>query len=322
MSLYVPCPIPWSCYVRAEALFDRRQGHGYAVRCEVLGLCSIPGRPLQVHVRLENGALWWRVPINMLLRDAGELLNGEGGPLDTFGLLPGLAIYAAHPSGMVPPLHHLQLWDCFDAPMQAYEVPGLAHRIMAYRRADEWVRGEYLFTVDWALDEYGDNGHKCGHVIAGEDGFYAVQPNNRVCSYDPATVTPFCETGRVPAFKVRTYNDSCEMRSEGTGDGYHYDSSGPGRDLVEFIREQNRGKPVSHGATPLPVRCGDCGWCHDASDEMPGSFACVHGESPETIEGSLILPAKQPPSWCPLRKAQHAALHLTHPRNATPERRP
>lgn len=242
MSLMVPVPIPWSCYLRAEALFDRQMGHGLAVRCEVLGLCSLPGRPLQVHVRLENGALWWRQPIN-------HLVHGPVAAVVSEQWSQQLDVMVFRTDAPALPLHELQLWDCFDGEMEAAEVGGLTGRMMAYRRGAEWMRGRYLFTVDWPHDEYGASGHKCGHLIACDDGTYALQPNNRVCAYDPATVTPFCETGKVPRFRVRTYNDSCELRREGTGDGYHYPiiTTMPGWNGVAAITDN---EPEPDSSTP------------------------------------------------------------------------
>lgn len=42
-------------------------------------------------------------------------------------------------------------------------------------------------------EEAGDDGHKCAHVIALDDGNFAAQPNNRIQWFCPAFVTPFKE---------------------------------------------------------------------------------------------------------------------------------
>lgn len=93
-------------------------------------------------------------------------------------------------------------------------------------RDRSWVGGQYLFTIDWFgyadAEEAGDSGHKCGHVIALDNGNFAMQPNNRIQWFSPAFVTPFEEK---PDYATNTRVWKVERETE-TSDGYFYDDVG------------------------------------------------------------------------------------------------
>ena len=66
-------------------------------------------------------------------------------------------------------------------------------------RRRQKYKGKYLFTLDWAAStDSGDTDylfsefpsqHKCGHVIAMDNGNFAIQPNNRLLLHDPSFTT-------------------------------------------------------------------------------------------------------------------------------------
>ena len=51
-------------YVRAEFLRNLEDSHGETFPCMIFGVCSIPGRVPMFHFMMEDGAVWWRMPIH------------------------------------------------------------------------------------------------------------------------------------------------------------------------------------------------------------------------------------------------------------------
>lgn len=89
------------------------------------------------------------------------------------------------------PLDELVLWDSFSYHVSATQFPYLKNRNMTFiSRRRQKYKGKYLFTLDWAAStDSGDTDylfseypsqHKCGHVIAMDNGNFAIQPNNRL----------------------------------------------------------------------------------------------------------------------------------------------
>ncbi len=80
-----------------------------------------------------------------------------------------------------------------------------------------------MFTLDWYgsedSEEAGDGGHKCAHVIALDNGNFAVQPNNRIQWFCPAFVTPF---QKKPDYLTNTSVWKVERETE-TSAGFYYE---------------------------------------------------------------------------------------------------
>jgi hypothetical protein len=81
-------------------------------------------------------------------------------------------------------------------------------------KTKKFIHGEYLFTIDWAhpdsniLDsEHSEipHEHKCGHVLALDNGNYAIQPNNRILWNVPS----FTTSTHWPDYKVQTTEVEC-----------------------------------------------------------------------------------------------------------------
>lgn len=171
----------FECLVRAEYLYNLQAHHGEFVRAACFGLSSLAGRALGFHVLLQDGTCFWRLPVSALCHKVGA---------------PHLV------------LDHLQLWDCF-----SYDVAVTLFGHLSERRCRVFLKdgndkahpGEYVFTVDWygsgPAEAGGDLGHKCAHLIALDNGCYALQPNNRVQFLDPAFVTPWKER---PDYRTNT----------------------------------------------------------------------------------------------------------------------
>lgn len=163
---------PIECHVRGNYLRDQRDSHHLTFPCVVFGVSSIPGRSPLFHFLMEDGALWWRMPISA---------------------------FCKHPDSPPADIHDLVLWNSFSPHITVTEFTAMRNMRMSYTtRHRETVTGKYLFTLDWhAPDDNTVNTgfstnpgqHKCGHVIERDDGNYAIQPNNRVRLHDPSITT-------------------------------------------------------------------------------------------------------------------------------------
>ena len=155
------------CQIRREYLYDLKDHHGEVEDCIIFGLASITGRPILFHAVMENGAVFYRLPISAFIQ-------------------PGFDVKKVPR----PRLDELELWNCFSyyPAITTYDI--LASQSGKYYGKDKkWHRGQYLFTVDWAHPESNivdtdhseiPHEHKCAHILALDDGNYAAQPNNKL----------------------------------------------------------------------------------------------------------------------------------------------
>jgi len=160
---------PIDCYVRGNFLRNQEDSHDKYFECVIFGVSSVQNRSPLFHFMMEDGGLWWRMPINAFCKEPGT---------------PEVD------------LHELVLWNSFSPNVAVTKFANLANLKMSYRdRNRNVVTGKYLFTLDWhnpesnRLDDgYSEtpNEHKCGHVIQRDDGNFAIQPNNRVRVFEPS----------------------------------------------------------------------------------------------------------------------------------------
>ena len=160
---------PIDCYVRGNFLRNQIDSHDEYFECVIFGVSSVQNRSPLFHFMMEDGGLWWRMPIN------------------AFCTKPGVPEVD---------LHELVLWNSFSPYVTVNKFANLTNLKMSYRdRNRNVVQGKYLFTLDWhnpdsnRLDDgYSEtpNEHKCGHVIQRDDGNFAIQPNNRVRVFEPS----------------------------------------------------------------------------------------------------------------------------------------
>ena len=156
-----------SAQVRREYLYDLSGHVGESENCIIFGMASITGRALLFHAIMENGAVFYRLPISAFIQPVFDVKK-----------VPR------------PRLDELELWNCFSyyPAITTYDL--LASQSGKYYGKDKkWHRGAYLFTVDWAHPESNivdtdhseiPHEHKCAHILALDDGNYAAQPNNRL----------------------------------------------------------------------------------------------------------------------------------------------
>ena len=163
---------PIECYVRGNFLRDQEDSHDQYFPCVIFGVSSVKGRSPLFHFLMEDGGIWWRMPINA---------------------------FCAKPDVPEEPIYNLVLWNSFSPHVAVTKFQNLNNMRMSYLdREKNKIPGKYLFTLDWhnpdsnILDDgYSENPgqHKCGHVIQRDDGNFAIQPNNRVKLYEPSFVT-------------------------------------------------------------------------------------------------------------------------------------
>ena len=54
--------------IRREYLYDLKAHHGEVEDCIIFGLSSITGRPILFHAIMENGAVFYRLPISAFIQ--------------------------------------------------------------------------------------------------------------------------------------------------------------------------------------------------------------------------------------------------------------
>ncbi len=153
--------------IRREYLYDLKEHHGEAEDCIIFALASITGRPILFHAIMENGAIFYRLPISAFIQKGYDVKEVPRMRLD-----------------------ELELWNCFSYYPSVTSFDILDGQSGKYIGKDKkWYAGAYLFTVDWAHPESNivdtdhseiPQEHKCAHILALENGNYAAQPNNRL----------------------------------------------------------------------------------------------------------------------------------------------
>ena len=188
---------PTYAQIKREYLYDLKKHHGEVEDCIIFGLSAITGRSILWHAIMENGAIFYRLPISAFIQKGFDPLRVPARRLD-----------------------ELQLWNCFSYYPSVHSFDILAGQA-----------GKYLFTVDFADPESNildtdhseiPHEHKCAHIIALDDGNFAAQPNNR-CIWD---IPSFTVKDSIPDWKVQTsewnVEDSRAWRTEDT-DKFFYE---------------------------------------------------------------------------------------------------
>ena len=184
--------------IRREFLYDLKDHHGEVEDCIIFGLASIAGRALLFHAIMENGAIFYRLPIHAFLQRGYKIDEVPRARLD-----------------------ELELWNCFSYYPAVTTFDILGGQSGKYLGKDKkWYKGHYLFTIDFAHPESNivdtdhseiPHEHKCAHVLALENGNYAAQPNNRVIWSIPC----FTVKDEIPYdWKTQTYDWTVENTTQ------------------------------------------------------------------------------------------------------------
>ena len=180
------------CQIRREYLYDLKRHHGEVEDCMVFGIASMSGRPLLFHALMENGGVYYRLPISAFIQHGFEAKD-----------VPRMQ------------LHELELWNCFSYYPNVIAFDALTTSGKYLGKDKKWYRGSYLFTIDWAHPDSNivdtdhsevPQEHKCAHIMALENGNYAAQPNNRILWHIPS----YTVRDEIPDWDVNTQNWSVE----------------------------------------------------------------------------------------------------------------
>ena len=195
--------------IRREYLYDLKKHHGEVEDCVVFGIASITGRPILFHAIMENGAIFYRLPISAFIQRGFDVKKVPRTRLD-----------------------ELELWNCFSyyPAITNFDIlDGQSGKYIDINKV--WHIGSYLFTVDWAHPESNivdtdhseiPHEHKCAHILALDNGNYAAQPNNRLIWSIPS----FTVKDEIPVdWKVQTsewnVEDDSKWKTEDS-DNYFY----------------------------------------------------------------------------------------------------
>ncbi len=120
--------------VRREYLYDLKGHHGEVEDCIIFGMASITGSAILFHAIMENGAVFYRLPISAFIQRGFDVKKVPRMRLD-----------------------ELELWNCFSyyPAITTYDI--LSGQSGKYIGKDKkWYYGNYLFTIDWAHPEVKD----------------------------------------------------------------------------------------------------------------------------------------------------------------------
>jgi hypothetical protein len=176
------------CRLRREFCYDLKSHKGEFDPCAVFMATSIPPRALMFTCMLDNGAQIARLPISAFVHsDTTEDLS----------------------------LDQLQLWGCFSYDVTVIECGYLKDLRCAVLLKDRtWRDGRYMMTFDWYgtpyADEPGEGGFKTAHLIALDNGQFALQPNNRMKWFEPSFITKPFDTP--PDYLTNSHVWHCETK--------------------------------------------------------------------------------------------------------------
>jgi hypothetical protein len=209
--------------VRREYLYDLSGHVGEAEDCVIFGMASISGKAILFHAIMENGAVFYRLPISAFIQRGFDVKEVPRMRLD-----------------------ELELWNCFSYYPSITTFDILASQTGKFIGKDKkWHPGSYLFTVDWAHPESNivdtehseiPHEHKCAHILALDDGNYAAQPNNRLIWSIPSLTV----RDEVPDWKVQTsewnVEDTGKWKTEDT-DKFFYEIEEKEKTVSELLQE-------------------------------------------------------------------------------------
>ena len=195
--------------IKREYLYDCKKHHGEVEDCIIFGMSSLTGRAILFHCIMENGAIFYRLPITAFIQRG---FKPESVPIKRLDELQLWNSFSYHPA--------VNCWDILGAASGKY-----------IGKDKKWHHGKYLFTIDWAHPDANmldtdhseiPHEHKCAHIIALDDGNYAAQPNNR-CIWD---LPSFTVKDNIPDWKVQTsewnVEDTGQWKTEDT-DNFFYE---------------------------------------------------------------------------------------------------
>ncbi len=118
---------PLYAQIRKEFLYDNKKHHGEVEDCILFGITSLTGRAILFHAIMENGAVFYRLPISAFIQRGFQPQTVPIKRLDELELWNSFSYYPA-----------ITTWDILTASSGKY-----------IGKDKKWYHGKYLFTVDW-----------------------------------------------------------------------------------------------------------------------------------------------------------------------------
>ena len=190
--------IPYiEAYVRNCYLYEDRTNEELT-KCYIFGVKAIINQPLLFHCQLENGVVWWSLPLSAFVWDkAFHLLSANEQER----------------------LSLLQYWNCQSNDVAVTVFTYLqGYTVDVFNRKKQWYRGTYLFTID---DYYSDNNAvpsgyaidsntKCFHIIKLDNGNIGAYPNNYLRWHNLNFCEPY-DKNNPPKYKSFNKQFNCEL---------------------------------------------------------------------------------------------------------------
>ena len=177
----------WKCFVRNEFLYNLERGFGEFTKAEIAGVQARKGRALMFHARLENGAMFWGLPLHALCQNT---------------------------SAKIWKIEDAYFWNALSYEISVNEFTLLKEApVRVFLRSKTLMPGEYMFTVDFynfltpKSHSEEPSEHKCVHIIALENGNYIGAPNNRIQWLDSSFIEPFTTP---PDYEINQHVWCCE----------------------------------------------------------------------------------------------------------------
>lgn len=185
------------CFIRNAYLYSDLKNKDLT-ECYVFGVKSILNRPLQFHCQLQNGAVFWSMPISAFVwKKEFKKLSIDEGKRQSL----------------------LQWWD-----MQGNDIAVTTFAYLQNATVDilnrnkHWMRGKYLFTIDdyyadlnsLPLGYANDLSSKCFHIIKLDNGNFAAYPNN-FCRFHNLNFVDAYDKNKPPKYKALSIDVESEF---------------------------------------------------------------------------------------------------------------
>lgn len=198
---------PISCFVKKEFLYNQEKHHGELVEAHLFAVSSIRGRALGFHAFLNNGAVFYRLPLSSIVWKK-----------------------TASPSVA---LEDLQTWDQLGYYLSVIEYDFLKElNGRVHLSQGRILKCEYMFTIDFCHPDPGvlntsfvesPEDHKCQHLVRLENGYFGAYPNNKILWEEIAFVTD--KGSARPDYRINTFKFHAENGGyiQTQPDQYFYD---------------------------------------------------------------------------------------------------
>jgi hypothetical protein len=187
--------IPYiQCYVKDAYLFQDFTNKDLT-SVYIFGVKAVLNSPLLFHCQLDNGVVWWSLPISAFVHKENfeQLSDVEEERLSL-----------------------LQYWNMQSSDIAVTQFAYLQdYKVDCFGRDKKFRRGKYLFTIDDYYSDLNnlplgyaqDGDKKCFHIVELENGNYCAYPNNYLRWHNLNHCEPFTDP---PKYKRNNIKYNCE----------------------------------------------------------------------------------------------------------------